>query len=97
VWWNVTGRWTPGPYYNIAPGFSASPWLPDGTQVLYEYQAALAVFNISDVDLDRDFQWGVDELAYRYWLKERLARAPSPTVSTWRRRQTAQSSRATSR
>jgi hypothetical protein len=72
VWWNVTGRWTPGPYYNIAPGFSASPWLPDGTQVLYEYQAALAVFNISDVDLDRDFQWGVDELAYRYWLKGRL-------------------------
>ena len=55
VWWNVTGRWTLGPYYRIAPGFSTSPWLPDGTQVLYEYQAALAVFNISDVDLDRDF------------------------------------------
>ena len=40
VWWNVTGRWTPGSLYSIAPGFSASPWLPDGTQVLYEYQAA---------------------------------------------------------
>jgi len=73
VWWNVTGRWTLGPYYRIAPGFSTSPWLPDGTQVLYEYQAALAVFNISDVDLDRDFQWGANGLAYRYWLKERLA------------------------
>jgi hypothetical protein len=73
VWWNVTGRWTLGPFYKIAPGFSASPWLPDGTQVLYEYQAALAVFNVSDVDLDRDFQWGVNGLAFRYWLKENLA------------------------
>jgi len=72
IWWNVTGRWTPGSIYKIAPGFSASPWLPDGTQILHEYRAALAVFNISGVDLDRDFQWGVDELAYRYWLKGRL-------------------------
>jgi hypothetical protein len=73
VWWNVTGKWTLGPFYRITPGFSASPWLPDGTQVLYEFQAALAVFNVSDVDLDRDFQWGVNGLAFRYWLKENLA------------------------
>ncbi|MEM0464984.1 hypothetical protein [Pyrobaculum sp.] len=46
-----------GGVWESTPGVAASAWLPDGSTIEYVYRRAMALFNVTEIDPRRDFEW----------------------------------------
>jgi hypothetical protein len=55
----VNGQYVNIVFHGIGPGMTASPWLPNGTGIEYNYTRATALFNITNVDPRTDVEWYV--------------------------------------
>ncbi len=44
-------------FRGVNPGMVASPWLPNGAGVEYNYTRAAALFNITEIDPRKDVEW----------------------------------------
>ncbi len=53
----VNGQRIPITFHGLNPGMEASPWLPNGTGIEYNYTRATALFNITNVDPRTDVEW----------------------------------------
>jgi hypothetical protein len=61
-------------FRGVNPGMVASPWLPNGAGVEYNYTRATALFNITEIDPRKDVEW------YIYFLHSADIWADNPIL-----------------